>query len=41
MMYVAGKPDHKVSNEEMIDKIVARVEAQAAALRSAKAKAAE
>jgi (E)-4-hydroxy-3-methylbut-2-enyl-diphosphate synthase len=41
MMYVAGKPDHKVSNEEMIDKIVARVEAQVAAMRSAKAKAAE
>jgi (E)-4-hydroxy-3-methylbut-2-enyl-diphosphate synthase len=41
MMYVAGKPDHKVSNEEMIEKIVARVEAQAAAMRSAKAKAAE
>jgi (E)-4-hydroxy-3-methylbut-2-enyl-diphosphate synthase len=37
MMYVAGKPDHKVSNEEMIEKIVERVEAQAAAMRAARA----
>jgi hypothetical protein len=35
MMYVARKPDHKVSNDEMIEKIVQRVEAQAAALRAA------
>ena len=44
MMYVSGKPDHKVTNAEMIDKIVAQVEARAAMLRSAKeaaAKAAE
>ena len=42
MMYVSGRPDHKVSNAEMIDKIVARVEAQAAAMREARtAKAAE
>jgi (E)-4-hydroxy-3-methylbut-2-enyl-diphosphate synthase len=42
MMYVAGKPDHKVSNDEMIDKIVERVEARAAAMRSGRAaKAAE
>jgi (E)-4-hydroxy-3-methylbut-2-enyl-diphosphate synthase len=42
MMYVAGKPDHKVSNDEMIERIVERVEAQAAALRAAKTiKAAE
>jgi (E)-4-hydroxy-3-methylbut-2-enyl-diphosphate synthase len=42
MMYVSGKPDHKVSNDEMIEKIVERVEAQAAALRAAKTiKAAE
>lgn len=42
MMYVAGKPSHKVSNDEMIEKIVERVEAQAAALRAAKTiKAAE
>jgi (E)-4-hydroxy-3-methylbut-2-enyl-diphosphate synthase len=39
MMYVAGKPDHKVSNDEMIEKIVVRVEAQAAAMRAAKAAA--
>jgi (E)-4-hydroxy-3-methylbut-2-enyl-diphosphate synthase len=37
MMYVSGRPDHKVSNDEMIEKIVERVEAQAAAFRSAKA----
>jgi (E)-4-hydroxy-3-methylbut-2-enyl-diphosphate synthase len=42
MMYVSGRPDHKVSNAEMIDKIVERVEAQAAAMRAARtAKAAE
>ncbi|MDP3735905.1 MAG: flavodoxin-dependent (E)-4-hydroxy-3-methylbut-2-enyl-diphosphate synthase [Hyphomonadaceae bacterium] len=42
MMYVSGRPDRKVSNAEMIDKIVARVEAQAAAMRAARtAKAAE
>jgi (E)-4-hydroxy-3-methylbut-2-enyl-diphosphate synthase len=42
MMYVSGRPDHKVSNDEMIEKIVERVEAQAAALRAAKTiKAAE
>ncbi len=42
MMYVSGKPDHKVSNDEMIEKIVQRVEAQAAALRAARTiKAAE
>ena len=39
MMYVSGQADHKVSNDEMIEKIVERVEAQAAALRSAKAAA--
>jgi (E)-4-hydroxy-3-methylbut-2-enyl-diphosphate synthase len=39
MMYVSGKPDHKVSNDEMIEKIVERVEAQAAAMRVAKAAA--
>jgi (E)-4-hydroxy-3-methylbut-2-enyl-diphosphate synthase len=39
---VAGKADHKVSNEEMIEKIVERVEARAAALRAARdVKAAE
>jgi (E)-4-hydroxy-3-methylbut-2-enyl-diphosphate synthase len=35
MMYVSGKPHHKVSNDEMIEKIVERVEAQAAAMRAA------
>ena len=39
MMYVSGRPSHKVSNDEMIEKIVERVEAQAAALRAAKAAA--
>jgi (E)-4-hydroxy-3-methylbut-2-enyl-diphosphate synthase len=39
MMYVSGRPSHKVSNDEMIEKIVERVEAQAAAIRSAKAAA--
>ncbi len=39
MMYVSGRPSHKVSNEEMIEKIVERVEAQAAAMRAAKAAA--
>jgi (E)-4-hydroxy-3-methylbut-2-enyl-diphosphate synthase len=41
MMYVSGKPDHKVSNAEMIDRIVERVEAQAAALRAARAEPGE
>src|SRR6201991_2228910 len=36
MMYVSGRPDHKVSNAEMIDRIVERVEARAAALRASK-----
>jgi (E)-4-hydroxy-3-methylbut-2-enyl-diphosphate synthase len=39
MMYVSGRPSQKVSNEEMIEKIVERVEAQAAAMRAAKAAA--
>jgi (E)-4-hydroxy-3-methylbut-2-enyl-diphosphate synthase len=34
-MYVSGKPDHNVSNEEMIDHIVELVEARAEALRRA------
>lgn len=33
-MYVSGKPDHNVSNEEMIDHIVEMVEARAAELES-------
>lgn len=36
MMYVSGKPDHKVDNGEMIDHIVDLVEQRAAALRAAK-----
>ncbi len=34
MMYVSGRPDHKVSNAEMIDRIVAAVEAKAEGLRA-------
>jgi len=41
MMYVSGKPDHKVSNVDMIDKIVAQVEARAAILRAAREAAAQ
>ncbi len=41
MMYVSGKPDHKVSNADMIDRIVAQVEARAAILRSARESAAQ
>ena len=41
MMYVSGKPDHKVSNTEMIDRIVAQVEARAALVRAAKEAAAQ
>jgi (E)-4-hydroxy-3-methylbut-2-enyl-diphosphate synthase len=41
MMYVSGKPDHKVTNAEMVDKIVAQVEARAAILRAAKEAAAQ
>ncbi len=33
MMYVSGRPHHKVSNAEMIDQIVEAVETRAAALR--------
>ena len=33
-MYVAGRPDHNVSNEEMIDHIVEMVEARAALLQA-------
>jgi (E)-4-hydroxy-3-methylbut-2-enyl-diphosphate synthase len=39
MMYVSGRADHKVSNDEMIEQIVERVEAQAAAMRASKAAA--
>ena len=41
MMYVSGKPDHKVSNTDMIDRIVAQVEARAAILRTARESAAQ
>lgn len=34
MMYVSGRPDHRVSNAEMIDRIVERVEARAAVMRA-------
>ncbi len=37
MVYVAGKPDHKLDNADMIDHIVALVEAKAAALRASDA----
>ncbi|HEX3366674.1 MAG TPA: hypothetical protein VHS75_16625, partial [Phenylobacterium sp.] len=32
MVYVAGKPDHKMDNEQMVDHIVGLVEARAAEL---------
>ncbi|WP_421790615.1 flavodoxin-dependent (E)-4-hydroxy-3-methylbut-2-enyl-diphosphate synthase [Hyphobacterium sp.] len=35
-MYVSGKPDHNVSNEEMVDHIVELVEAHAEQMRAAK-----
>ncbi len=35
MMYVSGKPDHKVSNEAMVDHIVELVEKRAEAMRNA------
>jgi len=34
MVYVAGKPDHKMDNDRMVDHIVALVEAKAAELRA-------
>ncbi len=39
MMYMAGKPDHKVSNADMVDHIVEQVEAKAAKLRAERAAA--
>ncbi|MAT33651.1 MAG: 4-hydroxy-3-methylbut-2-en-1-yl diphosphate synthase [Ponticaulis sp.] len=36
MMYMAGKPDHKVSNADMIDHIVEQVEKKADAMRAAR-----
>ncbi len=40
MVYVAGRPDHKQSNEGMVDHIVSLVEARAAELRAAREAAA-
>jgi (E)-4-hydroxy-3-methylbut-2-enyl-diphosphate synthase len=37
MVYSAGKTDHTIRSEEMVDHIVSIVEAKAAALRSEKA----
>jgi len=36
MVYSAGKTDHTIRTEEMVDHIVGLVEARAAALRAAK-----
>ena len=41
MVYVAGKPDHKMDNDHMVDHIVELVEARAAELKAAELKAAE
>jgi (E)-4-hydroxy-3-methylbut-2-enyl-diphosphate synthase len=41
MMYVSGRPDHKLSNAEMIDRIVEQVEARAAKLAAARNQAAQ
>jgi (E)-4-hydroxy-3-methylbut-2-enyl-diphosphate synthase len=35
MVYMAGKPDHKMDNEHMVDHIVELVEAKAAELNAA------
>ena len=37
MVYVAGKPDHKMDNERMVDHIVGLVEARAAEIEADKA----
>jgi (E)-4-hydroxy-3-methylbut-2-enyl-diphosphate synthase len=39
MVYVDGKPDHKMDNERMVDHIVELVEQKAAEIESAKAAA--
>jgi (E)-4-hydroxy-3-methylbut-2-enyl-diphosphate synthase len=36
MVYVAGKPDHKMDNEAMVDHIVELVEAKALEIEAAK-----
>ena len=41
MMYVSGKPDHKVSNDDMVEHIVDLVEQRAELLRSRKLEVAE
>ncbi len=38
MVYMAGKPDHKMDNDRMVDHIVELVEAKAAEIEAAKAK---
>ncbi len=38
MMYVSGRPDHKLSNADMIEHIVEQVEAKAEAMRAAREK---
>lgn len=38
MMYVSGRPDHKLSNADMIEHIVEQVEAKADAMRAAREK---
>ncbi len=38
MMYVSGRPDHKLSNADMIERIVEQVEARAAEMRAAREK---
>jgi (E)-4-hydroxy-3-methylbut-2-enyl-diphosphate synthase len=35
MIYMAGKPDHKMDNDHMVDHIVELVEQRAAELKSA------
>jgi (E)-4-hydroxy-3-methylbut-2-enyl-diphosphate synthase len=37
MVYMAGKPDHKVDNDQMVDHIVSLVEAKAAEIQAAEA----
>jgi (E)-4-hydroxy-3-methylbut-2-enyl-diphosphate synthase len=39
MIYMAGKPDHKMDNDKMVDHIVGLVEARAAELEAEKAAA--
>jgi (E)-4-hydroxy-3-methylbut-2-enyl-diphosphate synthase len=41
MVYVAGKPDHKMDNERMVDHIVELVEKRAAQIEAEKIEAAQ